>query len=85
MAQPPMQAAPQGGSMMGGIGSMVVGGMAFGAGSEIAHQAVRGIMGTGSSHGNQQEAPQQQQQQTQQPPQQYQQDPNQMAYGQPAY
>jgi len=31
-------------------------GMAFGAGSEIAHQAVRGVMGGGS---HQQEAPQQ--------------------------
>ena len=41
-------------------------GMAFGAGSEVAHQAVRGIMG-GGSHSN--EAQQQQHQE----PQQYQQ------------
>ena len=44
--------APSGGGMMSGIGGMVVTGMAFGAGSEIAHQAVRGIMGGGSGHGN---------------------------------
>lgn len=29
-------------------------GMAFGAGSEVAHQAVRGIMGSGSHEGMQQ-------------------------------
>ena len=37
----------------GGLGSMLMGGMAMGAGSEIAHQAVRGMMGGsgGGSHG----------------------------------
>jgi hypothetical protein len=41
--------------------------MAFGAGSEVAHQAVRGIMGNGSGHNAvQQQQPQQQQQQQQQ-------------------
>lgn len=49
---------------MSGIGSTIMQGMAFGAGSEVAHQAVRSVMG-GSSHS--QQAPQQQvQQQTQQ-------------------
>ncbi len=37
--------------MMGGLGSTIMTGMAFGAGSEIAHQAVRGVMGGGSGHG----------------------------------
>ena len=37
---------------MSGLGSTVMTGMAFGAGSEVAHQAVRGIMGSGSGHGN---------------------------------
>ena len=38
---------------MSGMGGMLVSGMAFGAGSEVAHQAVRGIMGSGSGgHGN---------------------------------
>lgn len=45
----PMQ--QQSGGMMSGIGSTIVTGMAFGAGSEIAHQAVRGMMG-GSGHGS---------------------------------
>jgi hypothetical protein len=58
--------------LFSGIGSTIMTGMAFGAGSEVAHQAVRSVMG-GSSHGQeqqqqQQEAPQQQQQQQQQNP-----------------
>ena len=40
----------QSGSMLGGIGSTIVQGMAFGAGSEVAHQAVRSVMGGSSSH-----------------------------------
>ena len=58
---PPAAAAPQvgGGIGGGGLGSALATGMAMGAGSEIAHQAIRGIMGSGSSHGN---APAQQQQ-----------------------
>ena len=36
--------------MMGGIGGMVLTGMAFGAGSAIAHEAVRGVMGSGRIH-----------------------------------
>jgi len=55
--------------MMSGIGGTIMTGMALGAGSEVGHQAVRGLMGSGSSHG---EAPAQQQQQ-----------PQQMAYGAP--
>ena len=35
-----------------GLGGMVMTGMALGAGSAIAHEAVRGIMGSGS-HGGQ--------------------------------
>ncbi len=44
----------------GGIMSTVVTGMALGAGSEVGHQAVRAMMGGGSSS-HAQEAPQQQQ------------------------
>jgi hypothetical protein len=51
--------------MMGGIGSTIMQGMAFGAGSEVAHQAVRGMMGTGSHNGQQQGVEQQQAQQQQ--------------------
>lgn len=62
--QPPPQTTQSGG-MMSGIGSTIMTGMAFGAGSEVAHQAVRGMMG-GSSHGQQQEVTQQPQQYQQQ-------------------
>lgn len=65
-AQTQPQTQSRGGGMFSGIGSTIMTGMAFGAGSEVAHQAVRGVMG-GSSHG--QEA----QQQSQVQPQQYQQ------------
>ena len=42
----------------GGLGSTLMTGMAFGAGSEVAHQAVRGIMGSGSGgHGGQEQMP----------------------------
>ena len=57
---------------MSGIGSTIVTGMAFGAGSEIAHQAVRSVMGGGSGHGGQGHAPVEQQQQ-QMAPAEYQQ------------
>lgn len=43
---PTYQSTP---GMMGGIGSTIMTGMAFGAGSEVAHQAVRGIMGSSPS------------------------------------
>lgn len=33
--------------MMGGLGSTLVTGMAFGAGSEVAHNLVRGVTGSG--------------------------------------
>ncbi len=70
----PVQQPQASGGMMSGLGSTVMQGMAFGAGSEIAHQAVRGIMGSGgSSHS----APQEQQQVQMAPPQQVQ-------YAQPA-
>ncbi len=49
-SHPPAQAAPQSGGMMSGLGGALATGMAVGAGSEIAHQAIRGIMGGGSSH-----------------------------------
>ncbi|KAL5705313.1 hypothetical protein ACHQM5_023632 [Ranunculus cassubicifolius] len=44
---PPPAAAPQGqsGSLMGSIGSTIAQGMAFGAGSEVAHRAVEAVMG----------------------------------------
>lgn len=76
--QAPMQPQTQartGGGMMSGIGSTIMTGMAFGAGSEVAHQAVRSVMGGGShsAHQQQQQQPQQYQQQ-----QQYQQNPCQM-------
>ena len=71
-AQTPVQPqAQQSGGLLSGIGSTIAQGMAFGAGSEIAHQAVRSFMG-GSSHSQpaqqQQQAPQQQQQQQFQSP-----------------
>ena len=65
---PPQQAPQQSTGMFGGIGSTIMTGMAFGAGSEVAHQAVRSLMGGSSSHGQNQEVAQQQ---TQQSPQQY--------------
>ena len=50
-----MSAAPtSGGGLGSGLGGALATGMAMGAGSEIAHQAIRGIMGGGSSHGHQQ-------------------------------
>ena len=78
----PATAAPQVGGGLGigggGLGSALATGMAMGAGSEIAHQAIRGVMGGGSGHGN---APQQQQQApVQQQPVQY----AQPVYEQPA-
>lgn len=58
---------------MSGMGGMLMSGMAFGAGSEIAHQGVRSMMGGGSGHGGApaeqapaQGAPMQQQQQQEQ-------------------
>ena len=45
--QSPVQ-TQQSGGLLSGIGSTIMTGMAFGAGSEVAHQAVRGIMGGGS-------------------------------------
>lgn len=70
---PPTQTQQSSGTgLMGGLGGMVMQGMAFGAGSEVAHQAVRGIMGSGSGSHQQQEVQQQppppQQQQQQQNP-----------------
>lgn len=66
MQQP--QTQQKSGGMLSGIGSTIVQGMAFGAGSEVAHQAVRSLMG-GSSHSQpQQQAPQQQAPQQQQNP-----------------
>lgn len=36
--------------MFSGMGGMLMSGMAFGAGSEIAHSAIRSVTGGGSSH-----------------------------------
>jgi hypothetical protein len=70
--------------MMSGLGGAMATGMAMGVGSEVAHQAIRGIMGSGSSnHGNQAPVQQQQapmQQAPMQAPAQY----AQPAYQQPA-
>ena len=60
---PMQQPTTQKTGMFSGIGSTIMQGMAFGAGSEVAHQAVRSVMGGSSSH---QQAPQQQQQVQQQ-------------------
>lgn len=50
-APQPTHAAPaQSPSMAGSLAGTVMQGMAFGAGSEIAHSAVRSMMGSGSSH-----------------------------------
>ena len=60
-APPPSAPAQQRPGMMSGLGGTLMQGMAFGAGSEVAHQAVRGIMGSGSGSGNHeahQQAPQ---------------------------
>ena len=62
----------QTGGMMGGIGSTIMTGMAFGAGSEVAHQAVRGIMGNSPSQVQQHQAEQNLQYPPQQNAQQYQ-------------
>lgn len=53
-APPSAPSAPtqSSGGMMSGLGSTLMQGMAFGAGSEVAHQAVRGIMGSGSGSGH---------------------------------
>ena len=67
----------------GGLMQTMATGMAFGAGSEIAHQGVRAMMGGGGGHG---QAPAEQQQYQEQP-QQYQQQayPQQMQQAQPQY
>ena len=54
---------------MSGLGGMVMTGMALGAGSEIAHQGVRGLMEAGSGG---QQAPAEYDQQNAQPNQQQQ-------------
>jgi hypothetical protein len=57
--QPPAQTQSTGG-MFSGFGSTIMQGMAFGAGSAVAHQAVNKVMG-GGSHSEQQPAQQQEQ------------------------
>ncbi|XP_039018466.1 uncharacterized protein C6C3.02c-like [Hibiscus syriacus] len=44
-APPPALAQSGGGSMLGGIGSTIAQGMAFGTGSAVAHRAVDAVMG----------------------------------------
>lgn len=63
-AAPPPRAAPTTGksSMMGGLGATMMQGMAFGVGSEIAHQAVRGMTGGDHAQEGHSSEPQQQQQ-----------------------
>ena len=56
-AAPPRQApTPTPSSTQPGFGRIMMEGMAFGAGSEVAHQAVRGVMGSGQSEGYSQQA-----------------------------
>jgi Uncharacterized protein conserved in bacteria len=49
-APPPSTPTQQRPGMMSGLGGTLMQGMAFGAGSEVAHQAIRGVMGSGSGH-----------------------------------
>jgi len=67
----PTQAAPQqkSGGMFSGLGGVMAQGMAFGAGSEIAHTAIRSVMG-GGGHSQQQVVSDQQQPVNQQQQQQ---------------
>ena len=68
--QTPQVQQQQGGGFLSGMAGTFMSGMAIGAGSEIAHQTVRGFMG-GNSH-QQEAAPQQNTQpvnETQQKPQ----------------
>ncbi|KAL3621009.1 hypothetical protein CASFOL_035921 [Castilleja foliolosa] len=44
-APPPAVHSNSGGSMLGGIGSTIAQGMAFGTGSAVAHRAVDAVMG----------------------------------------
>nr|AAS21010.1 unknown [Hyacinthus orientalis] len=44
-APPPAPVQGSGGSMLGGIGSTIAQGMAFGTGSAVAHRAVDSVMG----------------------------------------
>ncbi|KAL8541769.1 hypothetical protein ACS0TY_002868 [Phlomoides rotata] len=44
-APPPAVQSSSGGSMLGGIGSTIAQGMAFGTGSAVAHRAVDSVMG----------------------------------------
>ncbi|KAJ9561250.1 hypothetical protein OSB04_006410 [Centaurea solstitialis] len=44
-APPPAPVQSSGGSMLGGIGSTIAQGMAFGGGSAVAHRAVDAVMG----------------------------------------
>ncbi|CAG9336002.1 unnamed protein product [Blepharisma stoltei] len=62
-APSPQQSAPQAQQrpgIMSGLAGTVMQGMAFGAGSEIAHTAVRGLMGGNSHEAHEQQAPAQQ-------------------------
>jgi len=52
-------ATPMSGGMGGGLMATVATGMAFGAGSEIAHQGVKAMLGGGSSSNHSEPAPQQ--------------------------
>jgi len=47
---PVQQPTQSSGGLFGGIGSTIMTGMAFGAGSEVAHQAVKSFMGGSSSN-----------------------------------
>mmetsp|Transcript_11212 Transcript_11212/g.9595 ORF Transcript_11212/g.9595 Transcript_11212/m.9595 type:complete len:138 (-) Transcript_11212:208-621(-) len=47
---PPQQQSK--GGIFSGLGGVLAQGMAFGAGSEIAHQAIRSVTGSGGGHQN---------------------------------
>ena len=52
-AHPPSAPTQQRPGMASGLGGTLMQGMAFGAGSEVAHHAMRGVMGSGSGSENQ--------------------------------
>lgn len=47
---PPRYSAPSQPGLMSGLGGVMLQGMAFGAGSEVAHQAVRGVLGANQGY-----------------------------------
>lgn len=48
--RPPTSQTTSQPGILSGIGSTIAHGMAFGAGSEVAHQTVRSVMGSNQTH-----------------------------------